>query len=144
TRGRYKLPIYVGKAVPPGGRKGGFGLGKNPGQVLYRRLVEHAESIEQATNLRLQDFGCRYLVVEDIWIPLGEQLLIEWFSPIWNKIVDGFGNHPPGGPRGKQKRSRWDTVHPGRPWANTLPPNPKTTEQVLIEVTAFLSGKTYG
>ena len=35
-------PIYVGKAVPAGARKGGFGLGADPGSALFRRLKEHA------------------------------------------------------------------------------------------------------
>ncbi|HEQ71025.1 MAG TPA: Eco29kI family restriction endonuclease, partial [Spirochaetia bacterium] len=64
------IPIYVGKAVPPGARKGGFGLGENPGTALFKRLREHAQSIEQAENIQLKDFSCRYLVVDDIWIPL--------------------------------------------------------------------------
>lgn len=50
------LPIYVGKAVPAGARKGGYGLGEAPGEVLYRRLREHAESIQQTENLSLADF----------------------------------------------------------------------------------------
>ena len=72
------------KAVPAGARKGGFGLDVPPGQVLYNRLDEHAQSIEQAKNLNLADFQCRYLVVDDIWIPLGEAMLISKFVPIWN------------------------------------------------------------
>jgi len=31
---RWAAPIYVGKAVPPGARKGGYGLGESPGDVL--------------------------------------------------------------------------------------------------------------
>ncbi len=81
---RWAAPIYVGKAVPPGARKGGYGLGESPGDVLYRRLREHADSIKQTKNLSLDDFRCRYLVVDDIWIPLGESLLISMFSPLWN------------------------------------------------------------
>lgn len=116
----YRWPIYVGKAVPAGARKGGFGLGADPGQVLYKRLSEHASSIEQATNIELTDFQCRFLVVEDIWIPLAESLLIEMFSPLWNRRIDGFGNHDPGNGRYKQQRSQWDVIHPGRPWAYKL------------------------
>ena len=112
-------PIYVGKAVPAGARKGGLGLDSNAGTVLYKRLREHAESIQQS-NLCLEHFRCRFLVVDDIWIPLGESLLIEMFSPAWNKVVDGFGNHDPGEGRYKQKRSPWDVLHPGRPWAEKL------------------------
>lgn len=113
-------PIYVGKAVPAGARKGGFGLGADPGQVLYKRLAEHAASIEHAKNIELSDFLCRFLVVDDIWIPLGEALLVETFSPLWNQKLDGFGNHDPGKGRYNQQRSPWDTIHPGRPWAERL------------------------
>ena len=35
---RYVWPIYVGKAVPDGARKGGQGDNVNPGEALYRRL----------------------------------------------------------------------------------------------------------
>ena len=44
-RGQWSAPIYVGKAVPPGARKGGYGLGEASGEVLFRRLREHGESI---------------------------------------------------------------------------------------------------
>jgi Eco29kI restriction endonuclease len=80
----WALPIYVGKAVPLGARRGGYGLGESPGDVLYRRLREHAMSIQQVADLALEDFRCRYLVVDDIWIPLGESLLISMFVPLWN------------------------------------------------------------
>ena len=32
------------------------------------------------------------LVVDDIWIPLGENMMIEQFKPIWNLAIDGFWN----------------------------------------------------
>jgi len=38
-------PIYVGKAIPPGGRKGADGLNPQAGKALSRRLREHAASI---------------------------------------------------------------------------------------------------
>ncbi len=125
---QFKWPIYVGKAVPPGSRKGGFGLGENPGTVLKSRIREHERSIEQSKNLGIEHFYCRYLAVEDIWIPLGESLLIEQTSPLWNKALDGFGIHKPGEGRGEQALSLWDTIHPGRKLAEGLPPNkvPKT------------------
>lgn len=118
--GQYAWPIYVGKAVPAGARKGGFGLGADPGQVLFRRLAEHAGSIEQASNISVADFKCRFLVVDDIWIPLAESLLIEMYQPLWNRRIDGFGNHDPGSGRYNQQRSPWDAIHPGRPWAEKL------------------------
>jgi len=121
--GKCSCPIYVGKAVPPGARKGGFGLDSDPGPSLYKRLAEHAESINQVSNLKLQDFHCRYLVVDDIWIPLAESLLIEMFSPLWNLVIDGFGNHDPGAGRYNQQKSPWDVLHPGRKWAEKLQNN---------------------
>lgn len=127
-------PIYVGKAVPAGARIGRFGLDTPFGPVLFNRLKEHAESIKQTSDLKLDDFRCRFLVVDDIWIPLGEALLIEQFQPIWNSIVPGFGNHDPGKGRYNQQRSAWDTLHPGRPWAARLQDCPKTREQIAEEV----------
>lgn len=115
-------PIYVGKAVPKGARKGGVGLDSEPGTVLYDRLAEHAESIRLAKNLNVEDFFCRYLAVDDIWIPLGENLLIEMFSPLWNRLIDGFGNHDPGKGRYQGKVPAWDILHPGRAWAKKLQP----------------------
>ena len=131
-------PIYVGKAVPPGAGKGGYGLGESPGEVLYRRLREHAESIQQTKNLVIDDFKCRYLVVDDIWIPLGESLLISMLSPLWNKLIDGFGNHDPGAGRYNQQRSTWDEIHPGRPWAAKLRPHPRSTDEILKNIAEFL------
>ena len=53
------VPFYVGKADPPGRRQGRTSAST---QVLHRRLQEHAESIEIASNLDLIDFRCRWLV----------------------------------------------------------------------------------
>lgn len=75
-------PIYVGKAVPDGARKGGQGDDVDPGTALYKRLNDHAKSVDAATNLRLEDFYCQFLSVDDIWIPLTESLLIERFKPV--------------------------------------------------------------
>lgn len=116
----FMQPIYVGKAVPPGARKGGFGLGEKPGMVLFQRLNEHAKSIMDVENLSIEDFFCRFLAVDDIWIPLAEALLIEKTEPLWNRVIDGFGNHDPGSGRYNQKKSQWDTIHPGREWASRL------------------------
>lgn len=138
---RCEQPIYVGKAVPPGARKGGFGLGVAPGNALYGRLREHARSVTQAEGLEVGDFLCRYLISEDIWIPLGESLLIERFQPLWNVLIEGFGNHPTGGRRATQNRSRWDTLHPGRPWAARLTPNPRTADDLRQLASDFFAGR---
>jgi len=76
--------------------------------------------VEQCTNLHREDFRCKFLVVDDIWIPLGESLLINRFRPVWNVVVDGFGNHDPGGGRYNQQIAPWDILHPGRVWSAKL------------------------
>lgn len=134
---RFACPIYVGKAVPKGARKGGD-LDASPGRVLSSRLVQHARSIEEASNLNLADFHCRYLIVDDIWIPLGESLLIAKFDPLWNKLIDGFGNHDPGKGRHAGLRPRWDVLHPGRSWANRCQPREENSEQIIREVREYL------
>lgn len=136
-----RAPIYVGKAVPPGARKGGFGLGADQRSALLKRLKEHAASIEEAKNLDLREFRCRYLVCDDIWIPLGEALLIERFMPVWNVLIEGFGIHTPGKGRKKQVRSKWDTLHPGRSLAKGLPPNPISDGDVRKLLSDFFAGK---
>ena len=135
------VPIYVGKAVPAGARVGGFGLDANPGNVLFARLRQHAESINQARNLSLQDFHCRYLIVDDIWIPLAESILIETFAPLWNTTVAGFGNHDPGAGRYNQQRSAWDVLHPGRIWADRLQPYARTEREIVAAVRHALASR---
>ena len=137
--GQYRWPIYVGKAVPPGARKGGYGLESDPGQALFRRLTEHANSIEAAENLEGSDFQCRFLVVDDIWIPLAESLIVEMYSPLWNREIDGFGNHDPGKGRYNQQRSQWDVIHPGREWAYKLRLPPGGEDGVREAAAAYIT-----
>lgn len=112
--GKFEQPIYVGKAIPQGGRKGGISTDASVGNALSNRLGDHTRSINQAENLDIGDFAIRVLVVDDVWIPLGENMLIESFKPIWNRALDGFGNNAPGKNRETQYKSPWDVLHPGR------------------------------
>ncbi|WP_082035332.1 Eco29kI family restriction endonuclease [Phaeobacter sp. S60] len=140
SRQAWQAPIYVGKAIPKGGRKGGLTTSA-PGNDLKKRLKEHADSIQAASNLSIEHFWCRFLAVEDIWIPLGENLMISRYAPIWNTTVDGFGNHTPGAGRFKQKRSRWDVLHPGRAWAEKCQPRPESVESIVNEVEEHLRSR---
>lgn len=136
------VPIYVGKAIPRGARTAGVGLDANPGTALFGRLQEHGESIESANNLDFSDFRCQCLLVDDIWIPLGESLLIQRFKPVWNVLVGGFGNHDPGAGRRSQRRSAWDTIHSGRAWAELLPnPYQLSVEAINQQIKEFLAGE---
>ncbi len=114
-------PIYVGKAVPPGARKGAVAPDELA-PALHGRIQEHANSLEAAGNLSVADFACRYLVVVPLWITMAERFLIERYQPCWNVCIEGFGLHDPGKGRLGALRPWWDTLHPGRPWAARLQP----------------------
>ncbi len=133
-----RVPIYVGKAIPKGGRKGASIDSSQESQALSARLQEHASSVAIATNLSLDDFSCRYLVVDDVWIPLGETLLIQKYHPVWNTVVDGFGNHDPGGGRYVGKRPLWDELHPGRAWAAKCTPPKFDAKGILFLVSKYM------
>lgn len=132
-------PIYVGKADSKGKRKGGFIEDSSIGMALYKRLSDHAKSISQASNLRIEDFYFRSLVVDDLWISLGESLLISEHAPVWNTLVEGFGNHDPGKGRYQGMRPLWDMFHPGRPWADKLKPNIKSADSLAAEALQYLA-----
>ena len=130
-------PIYVGKAEPRGRRTGLQQPEALSSRRLYGRLTQHARSVNLASNLRLQDFRCRYLLVEDLWIPLGETLLIGRFRPLWNVVVEGFGLNAPGRRRHGGERSDWDELHPGRPWRDQMVQK-RQPEEIIEEIRAHL------
>ena len=136
-----QAPIYVGKAIPEGGRKGSGVFDASTTKALHRRLKEHADSIDATSNLLSADFCCRFLPVEDIWIPLGESLLIAKFSPVWNILIDGFGNHDPGSGRYKGLKPRWDVLHLGRAWAEKCQPRDESAEDIERELEAHLAAE---
>lgn len=117
-------PIYVGKAEPVSKVSTAKSRGKDsssepvvvPGVELYSRIVQHATSISAVENLGIAHFRCRYLPVAPLWIRLVENLLMDEYWPLWNKVIKGFGNHDPGGNRSPTV-SWWDAMHPGRPAA---------------------------
>lgn len=132
----WALPIYVGKAVPPGSRKGGQSASINY-LALHRRIGEHVASIQAAENLSLGDFRCRYLTVEPLWITMVERFLIEHYRPLWNVCIEGFGAHDPGKGRHQGEIPWWDALHPGRTWAARLRQT-RTSEDAIERLEAFL------
>jgi hypothetical protein len=138
---RSAVPIYVGKAAPSGARKGIDVAQTSASHALADRVRQHAASIRAAQNLDITDFDARWLVVEDIWIPLGESALIRQHRPVWNAIVDGFGNHDPGKGRINGTRPRWDTLHPGRPWADKYPQRDETSAEIEQEIEEYLRSR---
>jgi hypothetical protein len=133
AKSRGTIPIYVGKSVQCGRRKG---IAKKISQPLFKRLCEHKRSIIQSANLDVADFAARYLVLDEPLIDLGETILIEKHRPIWNTCIDGFGNHNPGSGRLAGKRSAWDTIHPGRNWATGLAES-KSVDEIKDRINTY-------
>lgn len=131
-------PIYVGKAVPRGGRKGGEMDASIESNALCERLRKHKASIELVESLSMRDFTFRSLVVDDVWISLGETLVIQRFQPLWNHVVEGFGNNDPGSKRYAGKRPLWDELHPGRPWARRCTPPKHDRDAILNMVSDYM------
>lgn len=134
-------PLYVGKADPAVPEAT---TTHEQGDRLARRLIDdHSRSLRAATNLHVEDFACRYLVVRSAWQATAEQYLIDWFKPVWNNemgVCYGFGKHGDDPITRSNTRSPWDTLHPGRSWAAKAGnrPNPKTPEQIAAEVKEHL------
>ena len=112
-------PIYAGRAVPPGSRRGDDG--DINARSLQTRIRQHKSSIDQAQNLETKDFTFRALAIEPAWIDLAERAIIRYYKPVWNACLDGFGDHNPGRGRQSGERSWWDTLHPGRPLGSKSP-----------------------
>jgi hypothetical protein len=130
------IPIYIGKAVPAGWRKGRAASGDSSKSVIGR-LREHAGSIRAASNLNTRDFRTRFVVLEGIEADLitsVEAQLIRKYQPMWNTLVDGFGNHTPGEGRFDQARSEWDVLHPGRGWAAKCRGESPKLENILAKI----------
>jgi len=114
-----ETPIYVGQAAPsvPNAR-----TASEQGEKLSSRLIEHFKNISKATtSLSINDFEYRALVVQSGWETAAEDYLIHLFHPIWNsetQLVFGLGKHGDSAVTRSNKRSPWDTIHPGRVWAS--------------------------
>jgi len=132
-------PIYAGKAVPLGWRTARVSLSES--KELFHRLNQHAASIQQGADLYLDDFRCRFMILNDIESDLVgpvEAALIRTYRPLWNSVVDGFGNHDPGKGHYNQAKSQWDVLHPGRYWAERLTGASPGREDVIREVSRAL------
>ncbi len=118
----YNFPIYIGKAVPKGWRQARMSdVATTQSNELYSRLREHSRNIKVVTGLSVDEFSCRLVIFEEggsDMIGTIEAALIRINFPLWNSVVDGFGNHTPGAGRFQQAKSDWDVIHPGRTWAD--------------------------
>lgn len=72
----------------------------------------------------------------DLVVPV-EAELIRRHKPLWNTVVDGFGNHDPGSGRYDQAKSEWDILHPGRLWAKRLKGKSPRLEEILCKIAGY-------
>ncbi|MGF1492008.1 MAG: Eco29kI family restriction endonuclease [Microcoleaceae cyanobacterium] len=142
NRGLLRFPIYVGKAVPKGWRQARQAtFGPVRGRELSNRLREHVRSIQLGEGLDLSDYFCRFVILEgkesDL-IGTVEATLIRQYQPLWNTLIDGFGNHDPGKGRYEQAKSNWDVCHPGRAWAEKCQGIPTDKNALYKNIAEFL------
>jgi hypothetical protein len=78
------------------------------------------------------------LVVASGWQKAAEDYLINLFRPIWNSeigLVFGIGKHGDAAETRVNKRSPWDTLHPGRIWAANTTADQKPVSKIRAELT---------
>ncbi len=131
-----ETPIYVGQAAPT------VSNARTPtdqGAKLSGRLSDHRKNIVKAsTTLDIAEFQFRSLVVQSGWETAAEDYLIHLFRPIWNSetnILYGLGKHGDSATTRANKRSPWDTLHPGRAWAAASTMDAKSVGQIQAELT---------
>lgn len=127
-------PIYVGKADPQSPQAKDA---VQQGSAISKRLLEHAKNISKATTLNLEDFQCRFLIVQSGFQASAETYLINFFKPIWNKetnICFGIGKHGDSSKTRGNARSPWDTLHPGRAWANSSSLDQRPKEKIIEQI----------
>lgn len=130
-----ETPIYVGQAAPA------VNNARTPmeqGTRLSARLADHRKNIAKAQGtLDLSDFEFRSLVVQSGWETAAEDYMIHLFRPIWNSetgILYGLGKHGDDAKTRANKRSPWDTMHPGRKWAANSIEDAKSPESIEVEL----------
>ena len=129
-----ETPIYVGKADPVDAFADSI---EAQGQALFRRLREHATNISK-TELSLDDFSYREATIQSGMQFAVEEFMIRLFRPIWNSrvgVCHGLGKHGDSAKTRANKRSPWDTMHPGRKWAEATVANQAERHQIVERIT---------
>lgn len=139
----YSHPIYVGKAVPRGWRQSRISdVPLKQSAELFSRIREHSRNIDAVQGVEIDEFFCRFVIFEDEgsdMISTVEAALIKLNHPLWNSVVDGFGNHTPGAGRFEQAKSDWDVLHPGRSWAEKCKGIASEIEHVQERIADFFN-----
>ena len=112
---------------------------------LNNRIREHGKNLQLGEGLRSQDFHARFMILEGAesdLIGTVEAALIRKHKPLWNTLIDGFGNHDPGKGRYEQAMSDWDVCHPGRLWAKKCRGIHSDRKQLLKDIVEFMVSLT--
>lgn len=128
-----ETPIYIGKADP---NEPYAETTTEQGAALHFRLKEHARSIEKG-GLSLNAFRYRFATIQSGMQAAVEEFLIRLFLPIWNKeigVAFGIGKHGDSAKTRGNKRSPWDTLHPGRPWATATTEDQVEREEIVARI----------
>ncbi|MGV0005204.1 MAG: Eco29kI family restriction endonuclease [Candidatus Porifericomitaceae bacterium WSBS_2022_MAG_OTU9] len=128
NRLEYKSPIYVGKAAPKGWRQSRISDSSTKySSELHSRILEHSRNIDKVQGINLHEFSCRFVLFEaegSDMVGAIEAALIRLNKPLWNSVLDGFGNHTPGSGR----------FHPGRQWAEKCTGIPSKHAAILARI----------
>ena len=137
-----ETPIYVGKAGPA---LHGARTAREQGQRLAARLNDHRKNIGKASStLNVADFAARFLVIQSGWETAAENHLIHLFRPLWNNEVDvlyGLGKHGNSHETRANKRSPWDSLHPGRKWAAGTKEDARSIARFEVDVRAHFAAQ---
>lgn len=135
-----ETPIYVGQAAPISNNAR---TPREQGPRLSARLSDHRKNVIKASGtLAVEDFEFRSLVVQSGWETAAEDYLIHLFRPIWNSEVNilyGLGKHGDDAATRANKRSPWDTLHPGRAWAAKSAEDAKSPLRIGQELTSHFA-----
>lgn len=105
-----QIPVYAGQALSS---NSATGLRVQDRFPLHARLRKHRTSITEG-GLSIGEFRFRALLLPDVHADLGENALRVGYQPVWNSILTGFGSNEQGSATRQSKKTKWDTVHPGR------------------------------
>lgn len=127
-------PIYVGKADPKDAFADSLEL---QGRAIFKRLQEHARSIAKTKNLNPANFEYRAAIIQSGMQAAVEEFMIRLFRPVWNKgvgVCHGIGKHGDSATTRGNKRSPWDTMHPGRSWARATKANQVERDEIVRRI----------
>lgn len=139
----YNVPIYVGKAVPKGWRQSRIAGIENKDSTLRARLAKHARTICAARDLDIDDFACRFMIFSGDSVDMiaaVEAALISEYRPLWNTVIDGFGNNDPGGKRMDGEVPQWHIIHKGVDWALKMTGPRKSVAKVKKSIMDYMMG----